>query len=205
MGKLQQSVLVLSAIKNTIEPVLMVFKRYIKDEDVKFVLHQQLLLKVCSFNEEREDLRKLSEENPKVKETLSIWSFALNRIDQWDGLRSMRNTMLAHRFRDNKNNKLPTDLGLRYFDANVPTTYCEALLLAELAYICCGVFIERHGNTSNRNESIYKGEIKERGINNAIEFDSLISENNKYMFSIDPSLEGLFLKYRTLVDVIENR
>lgn len=204
MEKLQQSIMVLSALKNSLETSLKVFKRYMKDEDVKYILHQQLLLNVCSFKEEWSILNSLVKEDEKIKQTLSICSCALKRINKWKDIRNMRNTMIAHGFRDEKNGKLPTNLKKRYFEADVPNTYCEILLLAELSSICCGVFIARHGAVDPQ-DYVYTGEIETKGIETTGEFDEFISINNAHMFAIDPSLKGIFINYRTLTDVVNNR
>lgn len=198
MDQLQQSVLILSAMKNSLDPILMVFRRYINDEDVKFILHKQIILDVCSFKEEWAKLNSLSTENEDIKKTLKICSFAMKRIKFWKGLRVMRNTMIAHGFRD-ESNKLPTNLTTRFFEADVPSAYAEVLLLGELAYTCCAVFIKRHGGFFDEEEFRYKGEMKTKGIETPQEFDDFLARNNEFMLAIDPSLRDIFIANRGLV------
>lgn len=144
MTPFQECISVLSALKYTISNDLTVFKRYINDDDLKFSLSNKMLIDLVSFLDEWNHFRSLAKEDPELQKTANIAQPALDRIRKWDGIQTMRNTMLAHNFRDKKNKNKLTCLQTRYFSANVPRSYAEIALLSEFAVYAIATVICRH-------------------------------------------------------------
>ncbi len=134
LSKFQESLLVISAIKTILESDLRVFKRYIKDEDLKFSLNNKMLVDISSFLDEWKRFETYAKDDERIKETMKITAPAIKRLLRWTGIKGMRNTMLAHGFRDRGNGGKPTCLEARYFDADVPTTYEEDLSYIDLYF-----------------------------------------------------------------------
>lgn len=80
LNPIQESIIVLSAMKNIMEPALKVFKRYHADEDVKFILHSKMLIDLSSFLEEWARLGPICKNNPDLIFTLKICEPALSRL-----------------------------------------------------------------------------------------------------------------------------
>ena len=190
----QESILIISALKNSMQNDLIVFKRYIEDEDLKFSLNNKMLIDIASFLDEWKRFNHYAKDDDVLKETLSIASPALKRIKKWKGIQSMRNTMLAHGFRDGENPGKITCINKRYFTANVPTTYAEVMLLSEYAVYAISAVICRHNlDHEIALASIPSHELEvERGIQTMGEFEEAVSELEQYMFNKDPSLKIAF-------------
>lgn len=208
LSPMQESVIALSAMKNSMEPIIKSFKRYYNDDDVKFVLQAKVLIDLSSFQEEWCRLDSLCKDNPEVINTKRICQPAIDRINQWDGIRSFRNKALAHGFREEFKeangrviNSL-TDLKRWYFDANVPNAYAEVFLLAEMSYFCMAIFITRHGHEIEGIDVLYKGEIEIKGIDSAKEFDNSMREFMKHIETMEPSLKQSWSNYRFLSEII---
>lgn len=194
LSKFQESILVLSALKNNMQNDLKVFKRYIKDEDLKYSLHIKMIIDVASFLDEWKRLNAYVKENEDLKETMRIVSPAIKRIAKWKDITAMRNTMLAHGFRDEKYEGKLTCLDRRFFNANVPTTYAEIMLLAEYAVYAISAVICRHKKDHEvalASAPKYEEDVV-RGIQTMDEFNQDVVALQQHMFSIDSSLKGCF-------------
>lgn len=194
LSKFQESLLVISAMKNIMENDLCVFKRYQHDEDLKFALHNKMLIDICSFMGEWKRFNNYAKNDACIKETMRITAPAITRISKWKGLEGMRNTLLAHGFRDNNNQGKLTCLNNRLFDADVPTTYAEIMLLSEYCVYVISAFICRHGNEHQEAMALipeWNHDVK-RGIETLAEFDADVEKLQTHMFMLDPSLKHCF-------------
>ncbi|UZH04156.1 hypothetical protein OJ965_08610 [Pantoea anthophila] len=208
---IQESVFVLSALKNTFEPALKTFKRYINDDDVKFLLQNKMLIDLYSFQEEWARLNALCATNPEVVLTRKICEPALSRLHKWGGIRDFRNKVLAHGYREelkvNGGGKVnsPADLKKWYFDADVPNSYAEVLLLAEMAYFCMAIFIIRHGDSTKDIDFNYKEETAPKGIQTAQEFDAEMSGFMRHISTLDNSIASSWQGYTTLTEIVSKK
>ncbi|MDN4197183.1 hypothetical protein OA787_20810 [Citrobacter freundii] len=208
---IQESIIVLAAMKNTFEPVLKVFKRYINDDDLKFVLQMKMIVDLSSFSEEWARLGPLCKTCPDMILTLKICEPAVTRLRKWSGIRDFRNKALAHGFRDEVRDdngrtiRPPTDLEKFYFDADVPNRYAEIVLLYEMAYFCMAVVMHRHGRVTDDLNLIYDKEIIYRGIDSANEFDSEMEGFMNHIEALDATFAPMWNGYRKLVDIIKGK
>jgi hypothetical protein len=196
--RLQQSTLVLSAIKNVLDPGIRTFRKYITDDELKFIISAKLMIDLCSFLDEWKKLGPIAKEDPCVMDTLKMCGLPIKKIKAWDGLKSYRNTMLAHGFRDETAGNTPTNISQRYFNAKVPTKYAETLFLAHIASFCIGVFLTRHGQCVDPSLMKHEGEFLERGIGTIGEFDEEIKLIKEHFESFDSSLSRLWENNETL-------
>lgn len=196
LGKIQQCILVLSALKNNFENDLKVVKRYILDEDVKFSISNKMLLEVASFLDEWKVLCSLAAEDLNIRQTLTIAAPAIRRIKKWEGIKGLRNTALAHGFRDDSTGGQITCLNKRYFNANVPTAYAEIMLLAEFAVYAVSIVLCRHKDEHKEAMLVLSREVFDtsviRGIQTMAEFNSEIKTLQESIFSADAGLRACF-------------
>lgn len=197
MNNLQQTTLVLAAIKNILDPEIRIFRKYIHDDELKFTLSGKLMIDVCSFLDEWKKLGPIAKEDPDVMETLRICALPIRKISAWDGLRSFRNTMLAHGFRDEVAGNTPTNISQRFFNANVPNQYAEMLLLAHIASFIIGVFLTRHGQCIEP-PTIVHDVFPTKGISTSKEFDDQINLVKEHFESCDSSFVRLWGENETL-------
>ena len=194
LSKFQESLLVISAMKTIMENDLRVFKRYSHDDDLKFSLNSKMLIDICSFLDEWKRFNTYAKDNERILETLKITSPAIKRLNNWRGIEGLRNTVLAHGHRDDNNNGKLTCLDKRYFEAKVPTTYAEVMLLSEYCVYAISAFICRHKEDHQAAlNSVPKrdGDVV-RGIETQDEFDTAVKDLQTYMFHLDPSLKQGF-------------
>lgn len=194
LSKFQESLLVISAMKNIMENDLRVFKRYIHDDDLKFSLKNKMLIDICSFLEEWKRFGTYAKDCERVKETMRITAPAIRHLKKWKGIEGMRNTMLAHGHRDDNDSGKLTCLDKRYFEASVPTTYAEVMLLTEYCVYVISAFIVRH--TEDHQTALATIPERDvdvvRGIQSQGEFDQAVNDLQKHMFKLDPSLKEKF-------------
>ncbi len=194
LSKFQESLLVVSAMKTIMENDLRVFKRYIHDDDLKFALNNKMLIDICSFLDEWKRFNTYARDSESIRETMKVTAPAIKRLKSWRGIEGMRNTMLAHGHRDDNDNGKLTCLNKRYFEAEVPTTYAEVMLLSEYCVYVISAFICRHkAEHKAALETIpkFEQEVK-RGIETLDEFDAAVKDLQKHMFELDPSLKQGF-------------
>ncbi|QMG41426.1 hypothetical protein HVY60_12890 [Citrobacter freundii] len=205
---IQESILVLSAMKNTFECVLKVFKRYIRDEDLKFSLQMKMIVDLSSFTEEWSRLGPICKSESQMIATLKICEPAISRLKSWEGIRNFRNKVLAHGFREElrgdggKTIYKPVDFEKWYFKADVPNSYAEILLLYEMAYFCMAIVINRHGNVTDGLEVIYDKKIERKGIDTAKEFDNEMEIFMDHIKELDSTMPEKWNGYRKLVDIM---
>lgn len=159
--KFQESLLVISAMKTIMENDLRVVKRYMHDDDLKFSLNNKMLIDICSFLSEWKRFGNYAKNDARIRETMEITAPAIKRLRSWRGLEGMRNTMLAHGHRDDNDGGNLTCLDKRYFEAEVTTTYTEAMLLSEYCVYVISAFICRH----KEDHALALSTIPERDVN----------------------------------------
>ena len=194
LTKFQESLLVLSGLKTVMENDLRIINRYSNDEDVKWSLTNKMLIDICSFMDEWKRFNNYAKSDNSIRETMKITAPAIKRIKSWTGIRGFRNTMLAHGSRDDSVQGNLTCLNKRYFDADVPTTYAEIMLLSEYCVYTISVFRVRHekdyliafGKQPTRNTDVI------RGIETLDEFYKDIADFQKHIFTLDPTLKAKF-------------
>jgi hypothetical protein len=196
LGKIQQCILVLSALKNNFQNDLNVIKRYIHDDDLKYSIANKILVDIASFLDEWKVVCSLAAENIAIRETLAITAPAIRRIKKWEGVKGLRNTALAHGFRDDSTGGQITCLNKRYFNANVPTTYAEIMLLAEFAVYAISTVLCRHKDEHKEAMVVLSKEVFDasvvRGIQTMLEFNAEIKSLQESMFLADPKLKVCF-------------
>jgi hypothetical protein len=73
------------------------------NEELKRSLFLKQVIDVCAFLDEFRAFRSLAKDSERVKELCRITKPALERIEELKGLRSYRNALAAHNFREEKN------------------------------------------------------------------------------------------------------
>ena len=194
LTKLQESLLVLSGLKTVMENDLRVIKRYMHDDDLKWSLNNKMLIDICSFMDEWKRFNTYAKDDVAIQYTMKITAPAIKRLKSWTGIQGFRNTLLAHGFRDNNNQGKPTCLDKRYFDADVPTTYAEVMLLSEYCVYVIAAFLSRH--KEDHQLAISKQPSREtnviRGIETLEDFNKDVEELQRHMFELDPTLKTKF-------------
>ncbi len=187
----QKCLLALSAIKNQLENSLRVFKRYPADEDQKWGTSNHIIIMTCTFLEEWKRLRQIARQNDAQNQSVEIAQIAVDRINRWSGLQTLRNSLLAHpsRLKDKKRVAIPAELL-----ENAPSHYAEILLLGECAVYATAVIIGRHQQEQiHALLSIPHPKIPDAGgIKTLEELETEISEIRRKIFLRDPSLENSF-------------
>jgi hypothetical protein len=156
--------------------------------------NNKMLIDISSFLDEWKRFNTYAKDDERVKETMRITAPAIKRLKRWEGIKGMRNTMLAHGHRDDGNDGKLTCLDARYFDADVPTTYAEVMLLSEYCVFVISAFLCRHKedheialkNVPKREKDVVRG-IQTQG-----EFDQAVLDLQEHMFGLDPGLKGCF-------------
>jgi hypothetical protein len=195
LTKFQETLSVFAAIKNNIENDLKVIKRYINDDDLKFSLTNKMLIDIVSFLSEWKRVNTYVKDDEEIKETMSITSNIIKRVKKWRGIEGMRNTILAHGFRDTNNNDKLTCLDKKYFNADVPTNYAEIMLLSELIVYVIATFICRHKADSDKCNEFHKSKeynSESKGIITMEEFNKEISFYISELYKNKPELKECF-------------
>lgn len=197
LTKFQESLLILGAIKNILEPELRVIKRYIHDDDLKFTITNKMLIDLVSLLDEWKRLEKIGKNDMEVRETLKIASLAIKRVKSFKGIRLQRNTMLAHGFRDKSNDYKLTNVNNIISNPNIPKKYAEIILLAEFAVYAISIFICRHRKDyelalNNIQTNVTGVDLEGKGIDTLNEFEDEIDKLRLLLFEQDPSLENCF-------------
>lgn len=183
------SLAALASRKALIEPALLACKRYIEDDDVKYIATNFILVQVSAFLEEWRIFRSFGEKHEDVRETTQIAKPALERIERWKGVREYRNSMIAHTRR--KSTETPLLVG---DVSNVPSNYAEQMLLGECAVYAIAVALNRHAEVRRqffrnhpKGHNLNGGGIETKG-----EFVEAIRDIRSEICRLDPRLEQQF-------------
>ena len=108
--------------------------------DLKFVIANQSLLIVSKFREVWNEFGRLASTDARVVSARRATQPIVDRIDVWTGLRTHRNTTLAHAYLDSTDAILPPTSLIR--DGTVPTFHAEILLLVHLVVHATAVVLQ---------------------------------------------------------------
>ena len=162
MTPIEESLLILTAVRNAIEKAVLVFydvggnnlasrtDRF-DDDALKFTMQNHLQILISSFLEEWRRFSSLGGDNLEVRETGRQVKPAMDRFRGWKDLQSVRSKLLAHPYRDKSGKILfPWDV-LR--DHQAPTTLAETLLLGFCAIMVVDRVRARHASEQVTAES----------------------------------------------------
>jgi hypothetical protein len=194
LTKLQETLLVLGALKNQLQPALKVIKRYMADDDLKFTATNHLMILVSSFLDEWKRLEGLGFD-PDVRKTLDTAKPAVNRIRQWRGISRLRSSMLAHGFRQ-KDGSL-TQIAELLQPGRAPVRYAEQVLLAECAVYAISTAICQHRKAHREAVAFMyqarSGQVSDGGgVDTMGEFHQEVARIRVAITASDPSLEACF-------------
>ena len=164
MSPLQQSLLVLAALRNSVERVILCFYNYnrdsselsgrpdrLSDVNLCFSVQNYLQVLLSSFLEEWSRFSALARDDSRVRDTLREVKPAVDRFRCWKDLRSVRSRLLAHPFRDRSGTIVfPWDV---FRDSDVPTTLAETLLLGLCVQMVVARVQARHADDRSAAES----------------------------------------------------
>ena len=151
-----------------------------------------MLIDICSFLDEYKRFNHYAKDDPYIRDTMKITAPAIKRLKSWPGIQGLRNTVLAHGFRDDSDQGKPTCLDKRYFDADVPKNYAEIMLLSEYCVYVISAFMWRH--KKDHQLAISKQPSGDsnvsRGIETLEDFNKDVEELQRHMFYLDPTLKN---------------
>ena len=193
---IQESRIILTAIRNQIERVLLAFysangaelsarQDRLADSDLCFYSQNYLQILLSSFLEEWGRLSALAKDNKDVLETLKQTKPALDQFKKWPGLREVRSRLLAHPFRD-KNGKLALAWDVLR-GSRAPTRFWEMLLLGFCALMAVDRLKARHEHEHKAAEAILLQQdrsVPGKGIASSAELESLFAEVQAEMQSV---------------------
>lgn len=183
MTPIEQSLVILTAVRNEIEKAVLVFYNVggqnlagrmdrFDDDALTFTIQNHLQILISSFLEEWGRFSSLGGADLDVRETSRQVKPAMDRFKGWKGLRSVRSQLLAHPFRDKSGNILfPWDV---FRDNQAPTTLAETLLLGMCALMVVDRVKARHAAEQATAESQILQEdrsILEAGIRTSTELE----------------------------------
>jgi hypothetical protein len=105
-SKIQDSVLILATLGASVDEYFTILKaeHQNKSSVVYAAVSGQVLLQACSFKEEWRTFLGLQEEKVRIAKVRSKAQSFGKRINQWTDLEKLRNTFIAHNFRDKSDN-----------------------------------------------------------------------------------------------------
>lgn len=188
-SRLGVSLAALSSRKTLIEPALRTVKRYVTDDDLKFVATNFIMLQVSAFLDEWRLFQTFAQNDRAVRRTTLIAKPAIDRIKLWGGIRTFRNSMIAHARRNDTAKPLLTGE-----ISDFPSQYAEQLLLGECAVYAIAVAAIRHDHISKTFlEHHPSGPILAGGgIQSKGEFICEILSIRSTILQIEPELEEKF-------------
>ncbi len=140
---IEKSLLAFSVVKSLLEPALKVMKRHGGDDDVKFIAGNFILIAVNSFLDEWNFFCGIREFDG-VQETRQIAEPAISKIRRWKGIRTLRNSLLAHPPRGKDGQNSVPDLNDIFGSGQVPLAYAEMIVLGEAAVYAIATVLCRH-------------------------------------------------------------
>lgn len=191
MTNFQESIVALTAIRNSIERALLCLysadgthlvarTERIKDSVLIFTLQNYIQILLCSFLDEWQAFSSFAKNDDSVKKTARILAPAIDQFKKWPGLHKVRSNMLAHS---------PRDRGKKIFfpwvafkNLRCPTTPEEIILLALCALRSVDYVKEQYKTEQIEAEKeILKADrsIAVQGIANIKELERTFSEIQK--------------------------
>ena len=129
ISKIQDSISILITLQSAVGQCLPIIEkeRHDRNSVIHAIVSSQLMLYANSFLDEWEHFGNQCKDESRVIKVRKIASPHVKRIKQWDDLNSIRNTFIAHNFRDkNRNNAL-----IKRYDneLNIPNGFGDYTLL----------------------------------------------------------------------------
>lgn len=149
------------------------------NNDLMFALTNQALIIVSKFREVWDDFGSLAKVDDRVIPVRRSLQPLVSRIDVWKGLKTYRNTTLAHAYLDKQHRLLPPTALIRA--GAVPSFHAEILLLLKLVFFGTAgvlqVFEDEYSAISSTTRD-QPGFVLERGpgIELGSEIDSALGE-----------------------------
>lgn len=130
LSPLQDSLLILTTLSLSINEHYKILDKIHDQEKSKTVyaaVSAMILLQVCSFRDEWDRLLGINEERDRLVNVRTKSRFFIKRIDQWSDLRNVRNTFIAHSFRDDGKNRLMVPYER---ELNMPNKFPDYIMMA---------------------------------------------------------------------------
>ncbi len=102
VSKIQDSLLILSILADLVEKFFKILEQEHKDKSsiVYAAVSSQILLQACSFKDEWKHFLGIVEEKERITKVRKNVEPFTTKINQWSDLQMVRNTFIAHCFRD---------------------------------------------------------------------------------------------------------
>jgi|GEM_PF-5808150 hypothetical protein len=191
MTEFQESIVALTAIRNSIERAMLCLysvegvhlsgrQERLNDPFLVFTLQNYIQILLCSFLEEWQRFSSFAKKDDTVKETARIVLPAIDRFKKWPGLYKIRSSMLAHSPRDKgRSIMFPW---VAFGKLRCPTTLEETILLAMCALKSIDYTKERYKvEQTEAEKEIFKMDraINIQGISNTKELEFFFYEIQK--------------------------
>jgi Golgi nucleoside diphosphatase len=131
ISKIQDSLIILSTLAASVEEYFRMLKQENQNKEsvIYAALSSQILLQACSFKEELRIFYGVNEERERVTRVSQKSQYFTKKINQWTDLEKIRNTYIAHNFRDRSDgysNRLLKPYGR---ELNVPNRFPDYIIL----------------------------------------------------------------------------
>ncbi|CUA97941.1 hypothetical protein [Comamonas thiooxydans] len=181
---LEEILLRFAGVKSITESTIRTFKRHIHNEESRFVIGNYLLVNARSFIEVFDAFKKLPRTAEIDLAIIANEPFA-QKIQSWNGLRDLRNQVLAHGFDDRKNDTI-ANIERFYSSDTVPTTDWEIIIMGECAAFACGcIMTSFDAELRSAQSKLNEFEPKTNGAKSKEEYISEMQRLVKEHLSID--------------------
>src|SRR5690606_14515304 len=131
ISKTQDSLLILATLAGSIEEYFRILQRESNDKTsiVYAAICGQVLLQACSFKQEWKIFSAILEDKDRINRVRKKTEHFTKKINQWTDLEKVRNTFIAHNYRDSSNKYLNRLLEPFSQELNVPDRFPDYILL----------------------------------------------------------------------------
>ena len=138
----QESIMILCTLQALLDEYRKCLFKEKKNTDsvIYSIIVNQIVLTSCSYLDEWEVLGKLSSKNSKVKELRKLAKPAINRINEWSDMKYVRNSVIAHNHRIQKDKYSPV-MFTEKRELRCPNTFHDYRLLMGCIYLTKNVLI----------------------------------------------------------------
>ena len=175
VSKIQDSISILITLQSAIGQCLPIIEKERNDRTsvIFAITSSQLMLYVNSFLDEWEHFGNQCKDEARVIKVRKIASPFVRRIRQWDDLNSIRNTFIAHNFRDrNKNNAL---LKRYENELKIPNGFSDYTLMCGCIYLIKEIVITEFSKEYNE-LIVHLRTIKKPEVSKGIKSDTLAAD-----------------------------
>jgi hypothetical protein len=130
-SKLQDSILILSTLALSIDEYFNILKKEHEDKSsiIYTAVSSQILIQACSFKEEWKMFLGIQEETERIVKTRKQSENFIKKINQWTDLEKIRNTFIAHSFRDKSDGYSNRLLKPYEQELNIPNQFPDYIML----------------------------------------------------------------------------